>query len=93
MESIFFIHSLGIDPSHRKRGIAQTLVKLSLEVTDPLSDVIVDIREANNVYVHLLLTFRIGFFSWPITCLMIVQLPWQLVRIQEKYLKRWNFKP
>ena len=62
MESIFFIHSLGIDPSHRKRGIAQTLVKLSLEVTDPLSDVIVDILEAN-VSVHLVNTFRIGFFS------------------------------
>ena len=90
MESIFFIHSLGIDPSHRKRGIAQTLVKLSLEVTDPFSDVIVDIREAN-VSLHLV-RFVLVFFSWPITCPMIVQLPWQRVRIQEKYLKTWNFK-
>ena len=90
MESIFFIHSLGIDPSHRKRGIAQTLVKLSLEVTDPFPDVIVDIREAN-VSVHLV-RFVLIFFSWPIICPMIVQLPWQRVRIQEKYLKTWNFK-
>ena len=62
MESIFFIHSLGIDPSHRKRGIAQTLVKLSLEVTDPFSDVIVDILEANVSYL-ISSTFRIGFFQ------------------------------
>ena len=32
IDEIMFIHAVGVNPSHRRRGIAQNLVDLSLEV-------------------------------------------------------------
>ena len=32
IDEIMFIHAVGVNPSHRRKGIAQNLVDLSLEV-------------------------------------------------------------